>query len=133
MPLLFPSATQTPESVLSAVPSSTSPAQPHYLVFLSSVDPASGEMWCGDCRDTQTAIEQLVPDSQSQLVFVGEKSEWKSPDSPWRKAPFNLAAIPTIIKVEQAQQGALDSSIASAPRLVEGDLRDEAKFKSFVA
>ncbi|GAA5905551.1 uncharacterized protein JCM6883_005366 [Sporobolomyces salmoneus] len=131
MPLLFPSATQTPESVLSAIPSSTSSSSPHYLIFVSSIDPSSGRMWCGDCRDTQQSIEKLVPDTQSQLVFVGERQEWKSPDSPWRKAPFNLSAIPTIIKVEQADS--LQSSIESAPRLVEGDLRDESKFKSFVA
>lgn len=75
MPLLFPSAAQTPESVLGSIPASTSSASPHYLVFLSSVDPSSGQMWCGDCRDTQQSIEQLVPDNQSQLVFVGEKQE----------------------------------------------------------
>ncbi|GAA5877870.1 hypothetical protein JCM16303_000267 [Sporobolomyces ruberrimus] len=133
MPLLFPSSGQSPESVLSSIPSSTSSSSPHYLVFLSSVDPSSGQMWCGDCRDTQSTIEQLVPDNQSQLVFVGEKQEWKSPDSPWRKAPFNLKAIPTIIKVEESSKDSLQSSIESAPRLVEGDLRDESKFKQFVA
>ncbi|GAA5994865.1 hypothetical protein JCM5350_001730 [Sporobolomyces pararoseus] len=135
MPLLFPSSTgQTPDSVLSSIPSSTSSSSPHYLVFLSSIDPSSGQMWCADCRDTQSTIEKLVPENQSQLVFVGEKQEWKSPESPWRQAPFNLKAIPTIIKVEQASsKDSLQSSIETAPRLVEGDLRDEAKFKSFVA
>ncbi|GAA5857745.1 hypothetical protein JCM5353_001472 [Sporobolomyces roseus] len=132
MPMLFPNSSQSPESVLSSIPSSTSSNSPHYLVFLSSVDPSSGQMWCGDCRDTQQTIEKLVPDNQSQLVFVGEKSEWKSPDSPWRQAPFNLKAIPTIIRVEESSQDSLKSSLESAPRLVESDLRDETKFKSFV-
>lgn len=141
MPLLFPSSGQSPESVLSSIPSSTSSSSPHYLVFLSSVDPSSGQMWCGDCRDTQSTIEQLVPDNQSQLVFVGEKQEsvsfpfpspisapflysrfpsrnrWKSPDSPWRKAPFNLKAIPTIIKVEESSKDSLQSSVSLSPAL----------------
>ena len=136
MPMLFPSGGQSPESVLSSIPSSTSSSSPHFLVFLSSVDPTSGQMWCGDCRDTQQTIEKLVPDNQSQLVFVGERQEsvllalllseprrsssycncgrWKSPDSPWRQAPFNLKAIPTIIRVEESSKDSLKSSVRSS-------------------
>ncbi|GAA5938573.1 uncharacterized protein JCM15063_005359 [Sporobolomyces koalae] len=135
MPLLFPESQQTPESVLKSIPESTSAAKPHFLVFLSSVDPATGEMWCPDCRNPQQLIEQIVPEQASQLVFVGDRTSWKSPDSPWRKAPFHLSAIPTVIKVEQSpnSQDSLESSLKSGPRLIEGDLMDEAKFKQFVA
>ncbi|CEQ41879.1 SPOSA6832_03643, partial [Sporobolomyces salmonicolor] len=142
MPLL-PFDGQSPEAVLSQIPSSTSPSAPHYLIFFAP--------WCPDCLATQSAIEQRVPESNSTLVYVGERQQcvifrsdstdtpradrrparWKTPDNPFRKAPFNISKIPTIVRVEQGGE-ALHGSLESAPRLVEGELRDDAKFEQFV-
>ncbi|GAA6061894.1 hypothetical protein JCM10212_004712 [Sporobolomyces blumeae] len=136
MPMLFPpsASSQTPQSILSSVPASTSPSSPHFLVFLSSVDPSTGKMWCGDCRDVEQVVDKVVPQGdQSQLVFVGERAEWKDSNSPWRQPPFNLSAIPTIVKVTASPAASsLDSHIESAPRLVENEMKDEAKLKAFV-
>ncbi|GAA6019415.1 hypothetical protein JCM10207_001378 [Rhodosporidiobolus poonsookiae] len=131
MPLLFPSDPQSPQAVLSQVPSSASPSSPHYLVFFSSLDDTTGKPWCPDCADVQGTVDKLVPEKQSTLVFVGSRQEWKTPDNPFRAAPFNVSKIPTIIRVEQGGDS-LASSLESAPRLVEADLRDESKFSQFV-
>ncbi|GAA5868403.1 hypothetical protein JCM1840_006980 [Sporobolomyces johnsonii] len=122
MPLL-PFEGQSPEAVLSQIPPSTSPSSPHYLIFFAP--------WCPDCLATQSAIEQRVPESNSTLVYVGERDQWKTPENPFRKAPFNISKIPTIVRVEQGGES-LQGSLESALRLVEGELRDETKFEQFV-
>ncbi|GAA5868648.1 hypothetical protein JCM8547_003767 [Rhodosporidiobolus lusitaniae] len=132
MPLLFPSCPQSPSSILSQIPSSTSPSSPHFLIFFSNPDEATGKPWCPDCADVQEAVETIVPEKQSTLVFVGSRQEWKTPENPFRKAPFNVNNIPTIIKVTESGEG-LKNLLDSAPHLVEADLRDNDKLKSFVS
>ncbi|GAA5884565.1 hypothetical protein JCM6882_005301 [Rhodosporidiobolus microsporus] len=131
MPLLFPDSPQSPQAVLSQIPSSTSSSSPHYLIFFSSLDENTGKPWCPDCADVQGEVEKLVPEKQSTLVFVGSRNEWKTPDNPFRQAPFNVSKIPTIIKVTEGGD-AVTSSLDSAQRLIEADLRDPAKFQAFV-
>ncbi|GAA5967196.1 hypothetical protein JCM11641_000474 [Rhodosporidiobolus odoratus] len=132
MPLLFPTDGQSPEAVLSQVPSSTSSSSPHYLVFFSSIDESTGKPWCPDCEEVQGQVEKLVPEKQSTLVFVGSRDEWKSPDNAFRSAPFNVSKIPTVIKLTESGDS-LTGSLDSAPRLIEAELRDPTKFQQFVA
>ncbi|KAL4069841.1 hypothetical protein V8B97DRAFT_642292 [Scleroderma yunnanense] len=76
-----------------------------FIIFFSSrVD---GTLWCGDCA----AVEELVNETfrpedgqQGILVYVGLKVEWKSADSIFRGEPWNLTAIPTIIKLNKVRQ-----------------------------
>ncbi|BGP14563.1 hypothetical protein JCM10213_001912 [Rhodosporidiobolus nylandii] len=132
MPLLFPASPQSPGAILSQIPPSTSPSSPHFLVFFSSVDENTGKPWCPDCADVQDEVERLVPERRSTLVFVGQRNEWKTPENPFRQAPFSISKIPTIIRVEQGGDS-VANSLDSAPRLVEADLRDADKFKQFVS
>lgn len=72
-----------------------------FLVFYSS--PVNGELWCPDCR----AVEHLVKDTftgeetpDALIVHVGDRSQWKVESNPYRKNPWHLTNIPTIIKLD---------------------------------
>ncbi|KAH7886040.1 hypothetical protein F5I97DRAFT_1810045 [Phlebopus sp. FC_14] len=72
-----------------------------YLVFFSSR--VEGKLWCPDC----VAVEELIyktfgPEQgpSAAVVYVGQRSEWKSPDNIFRREPWpRLTAIPTIIRL----------------------------------
>ncbi|BGP38601.1 hypothetical protein JCM10450v2_002550 [Rhodotorula kratochvilovae] len=132
MPLLPPGDLSDPQSILGQVPASTSPSAPHFLVLFASVDPNTGKPWCPDCADVQGEVERLIPDNKSTLVFVGDRTEWRDPNNKFRQPPFSIDRIPTIIRIEQGGD-AVANSLDSAPRLVESELRDHAKFEQFVA
>ncbi|GAA5936707.1 hypothetical protein JCM3775_000174 [Rhodotorula graminis] len=130
MVLLPPGDLYSPESILAQIPSTASPSSPHFLIFFASPDD-SGKPWCPDCSDVQSQVDRFIPTGvSSTLVHVGDRAQWK--ESKFRQAPFNVTRIPTIIRVEQGGDS-VSSSLESAPRLVESDLRSEDKFKQFVA
>jgi hypothetical protein len=80
-------------------------------------------MWCGDCRDAEPFVNAKFGESgeTATVVYAGLKPEyvsldffpslsfersssdgenrWKSPDNAWRREPFLVRALPTIIKV----------------------------------
>ncbi|GAA5869026.1 hypothetical protein JCM3774_002452 [Rhodotorula dairenensis] len=130
MPLLFPETSQSPQAILDRAKGATAD-KPHFLVFFASIDEHTGKPWCPDCSEVQQEVERLVPEQNSTLVFVGDRTEWKKPDNAFRQKPFNISKIPTIIRV----QGGADNvaaSLDSAPRLIESELRDRSKFEEFV-
>ncbi|SCV67746.1 BQ2448_5357 [Microbotryum intermedium] len=129
MPLVFPSSAQTPDQVLSQVPESTSSSSPFFLTFYASIDPSTGESWCIDCRKAQPVIDQHVPEANSALVFVGDRSEWKS--SPLREA-FGISRVPTIVKLT-SKPSATSFSESASSHLVESDILDQTKLKQFLA
>jgi len=82
--------------------SSVREAPEKILVFFSSRN-EEGRMWCPDCRDVEQLIQDTfkTPDSPPALiVYVGQRSEWKTPSNPFRNDPFHLRAIPTVIRVD---------------------------------
>ncbi|KAH9945401.1 uncharacterized protein BXZ73DRAFT_96392 [Epithele typhae] len=71
-----------------------------YLVFFASRD-QEGKMWCPDCR----AVEDLVKSTfeppgtpSATIVWVGQRSDWKTPAAPFRAEPWNVRSVPTIIR-----------------------------------
>ncbi|ORY79277.1 hypothetical protein BCR35DRAFT_304670 [Leucosporidium creatinivorum] len=131
---LFPQA-PSPAAALSAIPTGSnapSPASPYFLIFFASVEESTGKSWCPDCVRVEPTIEQHVPQARSSLIYVGQRADWKSPENAFRQA-FGLKGVPTIVRVESsADQGSLQAHIASAPKLVEGEILDEAKLKDFL-
>ncbi|SGY16835.1 BQ5605_C012g07005 [Microbotryum silenes-dioicae] len=126
MPLVFPFfSVQSPDQVLSQVPEATSSSSPFFLTFFASIDPNTGESWCIDCRKAQPVIDQHVPEANSALVFVGDRSEWKS--SPLREA-FGISRIPTIVKLTSKPS----ATSSTSSHLVESDILDQAKLKKFL-
>ncbi len=100
------------------------PTKPAYLVVYASV--VDGRMWCGDCRDAEPLVNAKFGDSgeTATVVFAGSEPEWvalfllhsflcsflgifqadqtnrwRSADNIWKKQPFLVTALPTIIKV----------------------------------
>ncbi|KAE9367366.1 hypothetical protein N431DRAFT_561365 [Stipitochalara longipes BDJ] len=119
MPLHF--STDRPEDVAKALASG--PKKPAYLVvYASAVD---GRMWCGDCRDAEPFVNAKFGDSgeTATVVYAGLKPEWKSPDNAWKREPFLVKALPTIIKV---------TADGKWERLVEEDVYDQSKLDAFV-
>ncbi|KAI5479674.1 thioredoxin-like protein 5 [Pseudohyphozyma bogoriensis] len=134
MPLLFPpsSTSFSPSTVSSLLPASTSPTTPSYLIFFASIDPATGQSWCIDCRNSVALIEKFLPEKKgnSVLVQVGARNEWKTPENEYRKL-YDVQNIPTIVRVEDPNASV--EAIKSSKRLVEAEVMDEDKFGKFVA
>ncbi|KAK4699565.1 hypothetical protein P7C70_g6696, partial [Phenoliferia sp. Uapishka_3] len=127
MALLFPTE-QTPESVLSTIPSTASPADPFFIIFFASPDD-TGRSWCGDCRAAEAPIANNISEQRSALVYAGGRSEWRDPSNAFRRA-FGITRLPTIIKVTGAASSF--SALQKSEMLVEGDVVDEEKLKKFV-
>eukprot|EP01079_Euglenida_sp_SAG-EU17-18_P003351 gene3351-637_t len=78
---------------------------PHYVVFTSDLDPASGVPWCPDCVKCVPAAIQAARETGGTIleVGVGSRADWKSPGHPLRLSPWNLGGIPTLSRVRQGQ------------------------------
>ncbi|KAF9225545.1 hypothetical protein BS17DRAFT_700604 [Gyrodon lividus] len=97
------------------------------LVFFSSRVPETNLLWCPDC----VAVEKLIIDTfdsdqgpSGVLVYVGQKSEWKTLDNIFRKEPWKVTAIPTIIKLNNAGE--------EIGRLVDGQNLISEELSSFI-
>jgi hypothetical protein len=88
----------------------------NFVIFYASRD-ESGRMWCPDCRDVEDIIKRTfasADDGPSGLiVYVGQKSEWKTEGSKFRLEPWRIQSIPTIVKLKDGVE---------VERLVEGDI-----------
>jgi len=74
-----------------------------FLVFYSSIDPTTKEMWCPDCRRVEELVQtsfDRIGSPSALIVFVGQRGEWKqnTPASPFRGEPWRLDSIPTIVR-----------------------------------
>jgi len=74
-----------------------------FLVFFSSRRPGSNVPWCPDCQAVEDLIRNTFnsePQAPSAvLIYVGQASEWKTPSNIFRKEPWKVQSIPTIIKL----------------------------------
>ncbi|KAL5495097.1 hypothetical protein ACEPAI_559 [Sanghuangporus weigelae] len=78
-----------------------------YLVFYSSVDKISNQMWCPDCRRVEdivcTAFEPADAPS-ALIVYVGLRRDWKgNSNNPFRGSPWNISSVPTILRRDGAR------------------------------
>ncbi|KAI0695648.1 hypothetical protein BC835DRAFT_1273059 [Cytidiella melzeri] len=85
-------------------------ASDKYLIFYSSCD-ENGKMWCPDCRAVEEIVQKTFssPNGPSGLiVYVGQRTEWKSLSNPFRGEPWKVESIPTVIRVEDGARLVLD-------------------------
>ncbi|KAL7412905.1 hypothetical protein BDY24DRAFT_391524 [Mrakia frigida] len=97
-----------------------------FVVYYSSVDESTGEMWCPDCVRAVPKVAALLDSPHAPDVFiqyVGQRSEWKSPSSPYRAEPYNLTSIPTIVKLEDGVE---------VSRLADPEFNEEGALAAFV-
>ncbi|KIM70298.1 hypothetical protein SCLCIDRAFT_101513 [Scleroderma citrinum Foug A] len=76
-----------------------------FIVFFSSrVD---GRLWCPDCVAVEGLVNNTFRPEHGQyygvLVYVGQKAEWKSENCIFRREPWCITAIPTIMKLDKAR------------------------------
>lgn len=75
-----------------------------FLVFYSSI--VDGQLWCPDCR----RVEQLVNDKllnsdlDAVIIYVGDRHEWKTSSNVYRKEPWKVSSIPTIIRLRDGTE-----------------------------
>ncbi|KAF9015679.1 hypothetical protein BDQ17DRAFT_1269690 [Cyathus striatus] len=72
-----------------------------FIIFYSSV--VDGKLWCPDCVVVDGLVQRTFgkPDGPSALVvYVGDRSQWKSSTNIYRGAPWNINSVPTIVRVE---------------------------------
>ncbi|WAQ87439.1 hypothetical protein PtA15_8A343 [Puccinia triticina] len=130
------------------------------LIFWSSRNPETGKMWCPDCEEMETNLSNVLkyqdlesittpssssgPDQPSGqtghhlvYVYVGDRDQWKDPENPFRRSPWNLTKIPTVLKLcpSPPSNTNLNSEIAvnDQHRLVENDANDFKKLLDFLA
>ncbi|KAJ4250963.1 hypothetical protein NW762_011613 [Fusarium torreyae] len=81
----------------------------HYVVYIASGDPP----WCPDSRAALPVLKRVFSDASAptaHIVRVGAREEWKGkPDNKYRKAPYNIQGVPTVVKVKNGKElGRLD-------------------------
>ncbi|KAF9055842.1 hypothetical protein BJ165DRAFT_1521811 [Panaeolus papilionaceus] len=71
-----------------------------FVIFYSSI--VDGKLWCPDC----VAVDNLVKEVFSEdgpaalIVYVGDRTQWRTPSNVYRNAPWHISNIPTIVKQE---------------------------------
>lgn len=88
------------------------------ILFLASYEESTGASWCPDCRTAEPVVASVMQEfadtdagkgSLFVTVFVGQRSEWKTPASTFRSGPFHVKAVPTLLvlgsedRLEEAQ------------------------------
>ncbi|EKD17580.1 hypothetical protein MBM_04441 [Drepanopeziza brunnea f. sp. 'multigermtubi' MB_m1] len=122
MPLQVTS--ETPSEVEAFLTSSATPSKPSFLVVYASLDP-SGKSWCGDCRVAESFVNRKFADRELdvvRVVYAGQRDEWRDQNNPWRRAPFSITNLPTLVKVTDGKW----------EKLVEADVYDQKKLDAFV-
>ncbi|KAH0838088.1 hypothetical protein J3R83DRAFT_6332, partial [Lanmaoa asiatica] len=98
-----------------------------FLIFFSSRLPESGLLWCPDCIAVEDLIRNTFGSEQGPsavLVYIGQRSEWKTPDNIFRKEPWKVIAVPTIIRLGEAGE--------ETGRLVDGQNSISKELPSFI-
>ncbi|KAI0334416.1 hypothetical protein GY45DRAFT_1318433 [Cubamyces sp. BRFM 1775] len=71
-----------------------------FLIFYSSRD-ESGKLWCPDCVAVENVVQQTFGSADGPsavIVYVGQRTAWKTPSNPYRAGPWNVNSIPTVIR-----------------------------------
>jgi len=90
----------------------------NFVIFYASRDD-DGKMWCPDCRDVEEIIERTFAPADGPtglIVYVGQRVEWKTGANFFRAAPWRIRSIPTVVKLQGAEE---------AGRLVEGQIASD--------
>ncbi|KAG8219581.1 hypothetical protein J3R82DRAFT_532, partial [Butyriboletus roseoflavus] len=97
------------------------------IIFFASRLPESNSLWCPDCLAAEDLIRNTFGSEQGPpavLAYVGQRSDWKTPDNIFRKEPWKVKVIPTIIKLDEAGE--------EIGRLVDGQNLISEELASFI-
>ncbi|KAF8333085.1 uncharacterized protein EI90DRAFT_3122134 [Cantharellus anzutake] len=116
-------------ALLATLKGPSPPNRPH-LIFYADIDPETGKMWCGDCRDVEGDIKAAFGAEDGPtgiIIYVGNRPTWKDPNNKYRleyglTGTLAITPIPTIIRLQDGIE---------ADRLVEGEIKDKTKLAAF--
>jgi len=95
-----------------------------FIIYYASIDPATGMMWCPDCRAVEETVKKAFAPSDGPMglvIYVGGRAEWKDTNNEYRKQ--GITNVPTIVRIKDGKE---------VGRLVEGEILDEEKLSAFV-
>jgi len=97
-----------------------------YVIFYASRD-ENHAMWCPDCRDVERDVEEVFEKAgvEGRVVYVGGREAWKTSENVYRKRPWMVEGVPTMIH--------LDETGEEIGRLREEEIRDKERLRMFVA
>lgn len=109
----------SPTAVLAPLRDRATPDNPSFLIIYASL--TDDRSWCSDCRAAEPLLNEKFAgeDKESLIVaYAGVKDEyvlfgcknlgrlvlilgyrWRKSENVWRKEPFFVEALPTLIKV----------------------------------
>ncbi|KAH9897881.1 hypothetical protein C8Q73DRAFT_376168 [Cubamyces lactineus] len=56
---------------------------------------------CQDCVAVENVVEQTFGSADGPsavIVYVGQRTAWKTPSNPYRTGPWNVSSIPTVVR-----------------------------------
>jgi len=90
-----------------------------FVIFYASKVTENGQMWCPEC----TTVEDLVKNTFSEggpealIVYVGNRTQWKSPSNIYRHEPWKITNVPTIVRLQKGQDA---GRLASGSDVIKG-------------
>ncbi|CAG9325875.1 unnamed protein product [Blepharisma stoltei] len=81
---------------------------PLLALFVGSVDPSTGENWCGDCRNAHPFIHNAYASGGEKTIIISEvgvRDVWKNPENSFRKhQKTRLRCVPTLIRYQNGNE-----------------------------
>ncbi|CZT07309.1 hypothetical protein WAI453_013000 [Rhynchosporium graminicola] len=117
-------STESPSELLASLKASaTSSSKPSFAIIYASL--TDGRSWCGDCRDAEPFVDRKFAEGEEavKVVYAGQRDEWRKQDNPWKAAPFEIEALPTLVKYTVE---------GNVEKLVEAEVYDQRKLDGFV-
>ncbi|EGG07685.1 uncharacterized protein MELLADRAFT_105742 [Melampsora larici-populina 98AG31] len=109
------------------------------IIFYSSHDSNTGQMWCGDCVELQSNLINVFENEkyqalQDQLVYVyvGERDQWRSSDNVFRQSPWSITNLPTILKVLPGEKPLNERISPLDSRLVEDEANNRERLVNYL-
>jgi hypothetical protein len=66
----------------------------------------------------------MLTRSEAEIIYTGQRAEWKSPTNKYRQAPWNLTSVPTILKFSPGGE--------VVARIQDDDILNERKIEEFL-
>jgi len=89
-----------------------------FIIFYSSITD-DGQMWCPECRAVEALVRNTFADDgpAALVVYVGSKTQWKSPSNIYRQEPWKITNVPTIVRLRAGQEV---DRLAADSEIIEG-------------
>ncbi|KAF2122570.1 hypothetical protein BDV96DRAFT_481323 [Lophiotrema nucula] len=101
-----------------------------FVLYLSSIDPATNQPWCGDVRRTLPLLNKTFsadPSPEIHYAYVGSRYEYKEVPGSRFRTDWDITRVPTLARYER-----VNGQVKEVGRLVEGELLDEKRIGGLI-